>query len=59
MLPSQQLKNKLEEDGLHTNQEYDQINDQQLDEKEAELVKKFENSGCMFPIQKDSAMTTF
>lgn len=27
LLPSQQLKNKLEEDGLHTNQEYDQIND--------------------------------
>ena len=50
---------KLNEDGLHTNVQFDQGNDQVMDDKETELVRKFENSGCQFPIQKDAARSTF
>jgi len=53
------LIEKLNEDGLHTNIQFEQSNDQMMDEKETELVRKFENSGCQFPIQKDTARTTF
>lgn len=47
------IMEKLNEDGLHTNIQFDQSNDQQLEEKEAELVRRFEQSGSQFPIQKD------
>lgn len=44
---------KLNEDGLHTNIQFDQSNDQQLEERESELVRRFELSGSQFPIQKE------
>jgi hypothetical protein len=47
------IMEKLNEDGLHTNIQFDQSNDQQLEEREADLVRRFEQSGSQFPIVKD------
>lgn len=58
-ISSTSLMEKLNEDGLHTNVQFDNTNDQHLDEKETELVRRFEQSGCLFPIIKDLQRTTF
>lgn len=47
------IMEKLNEDGLHTNIQFDQSNDQQLEDREAELVRRFEQSGSQFPILKE------
>jgi hypothetical protein len=58
-IASSVIMEKLNEDGLHTNTQFDQVNDQQLEEKESELVRRFEQSGSQFPIAKEIIRTTF
>lgn len=58
-IASSVIMEKLNEDGIHTNTQFDQVNDQQLEEKESELVRRFEQSGSQFPIAKEIIRTTF
>lgn len=49
----------LNEEGLRTSVQFETDNEQSREEKENELVKKFEMSGYQFPIVRDQVRTTF
>lgn len=50
---------RLNEEGLRTSMQFEVVNEQVLDDKESELVRRFESSNCQFPIVRDQSRTTF